>query len=52
MKSTAYSRRPDADGKEIGDPRFEALLRETLPKGAKPFDDPKPAASPTIEPKK
>ena len=27
-----------------GDPRFEALLRETLPKGAKPFDDPKPEA--------
>ncbi|HTL67200.1 MAG TPA: TIR domain-containing protein [Lacunisphaera sp.] len=24
-----------------GDPRFEKLLRETLPKGAKPFDDPK-----------
>ena len=25
-----------------GDPRFEKLLRETLPSGAKPFDDPKP----------
>jgi len=27
-----------------GDSRFEALLRETLPKGAKPFDDQKPEA--------
>jgi tetratricopeptide (TPR) repeat protein len=35
-----------------GDPRFEALLRETLPKGAKPFDDQKPAPSPAPEGKK
>jgi len=34
-----------------GDPRFEKLLRETLPKGAKPFDDQKPAASPAAEQK-
>ena len=32
-----------------GDPRFEKLLRDTLPKGAKPFDDQIPAASPAAE---
>ncbi|MES1195170.1 MAG: adenylyl cyclase, partial [Opitutus sp.] len=31
-----------------GNPRFEKLLRDTLPKGAKPFDDPKAAASPAV----
>ena len=25
-----------------GDPRFEKALRNSLPPGAKPFDDPKP----------
>ena len=29
-----------------GDPRFEKLLRDTLPEGAKPFDDPKPMENP------
>ncbi len=29
------------------DPRFEKLLRDNLPPGAKPFDDPKPAAPAT-----
>jgi tetratricopeptide (TPR) repeat protein len=35
-----------------GNPRFEKLLRDTLPKGAKPFDDQKPATSPAPEAKK
>ena len=32
-----------------GLPKFEALLRETRPKGAKPFDDQQPAPSPGAE---
>ena len=35
-----------------GNPRFEKLLRDTLPKGAKPFDDQKPAVRPAPEAKK
>jgi tetratricopeptide (TPR) repeat protein len=35
-----------------GNPRFEKLLRDTLPKGAKPFDDQKPAGRPAPEAKK
>jgi len=35
-----------------GDSRFEKLLRDTLPKDAKPFDDPKPeAVTPVVDQK-